>query len=56
MLLGSAQHRANKKNEEDIFHSTYIRLVCTSLVKIFLCERTSEDKTERSEVIILVAN
>ena len=23
MLLGSAQHRANKKNEEDIFHSTY---------------------------------
>ena len=24
MLLGSAQHRANKKNEEDIFHSTYL--------------------------------
>ena len=23
MLLGSAQHRANKKKEENIFHSTY---------------------------------
>ena len=56
MLLGSAQHRANKKKKRKTFFIPHIRLVCTSLVRIFLSERTSKDKTERSEVIILVAN